>query len=231
MDVLTSMVEFSGGNPSKMTLGFLAKPKNAGKYPSVIVIQEIWGVVDHIKDVCRRLANEGYVALAVDLFGGKIVSNLEEGRKLRGELSEEHIMNDLKGGFRYLQTLQSVYPGKIGSIGFCMGGGLSLLLACHNKDIGAAVVFYGRNPSPIDLVKDINCPILGNYAGADMAITEDDINLLKQTLEKYGKTFNIKVYPGAPHAFFNDTRESYRPEAAKDAWERTVVFFNKCLKV
>jgi len=230
MDVSSSMIEFSGGNPSKMTLGFLVKPKDEGKYPAVIVIQEIWGVVDHIKDVCRRLANEGYVALAVDLFGGKIVSSLEEGRKLRGELSEERIMNDLKGGFHYLQTLQDVHPKKIGSIGFCMGGGLSLLLACRNKDLGGAVVFYGRNPSPIDLVKDINCPILGNYAGADMAITESDINLLKQTLEKYGKVFDIKIYPGAPHAFFNDTRESYRPEAAEDTWKRTLAFFNRYLK-
>ncbi len=111
-----------------------------------------------------------------------------------------------------------------------MGGGLSLLLACHNSELGAAVVFYGRNPSPVDLVKNAQCPILGNYAGADLAITELDVNLLKQTLTKYGKVFDIKIYPGAPHAFFNDTRESYRPEAARDAWERALGLFNKQLK-
>jgi carboxymethylenebutenolidase len=111
-----------------------------------------------------------------------------------------------------------------------MGGGLSLLLACRNKQLTAAVVFYGRNPSPIDQLKNIQCPILGNYAGADMAITESDINLLKQTLTKCKKTFDIKTYPEAPHAFFNDTQESYRPEAAKDAWTRTLQFFNKYLK-
>ena len=92
------------------------------------------------------------------------------------------------------------------------------------------MIFYGRNPSPIELVKNLQCPILGNYAGADMAITESDINLLKQTLTKYGKKFGIKIYQGAPHAFFNDTKESYRPDAAKDAWERTLNFFNKQLK-
>jgi carboxymethylenebutenolidase len=221
------MVEFAGGNAGKKTEGFLARPKNAGGYPAVIVIHEIWGVVDHIKDVSRRLASEGYVALAVDLFGGKTVSKLEEGRRLREELSEEKIMGDLKGGFDYLQSLWYVHPKHIGSIGFCMGGGLSLLLACRNKDLAAAVVFYGRNPSPIDLAKNIKCPILGNYAGADMAISESDINLLKETLTKYGKVFDIKVYSGAPHAFFNDTRESYRPEAAKDAWKRTLEFFDR----
>jgi len=170
------------------------------------------------------------VALAIDLFGGKPVSKLEDGRKIREELSEDRILGDLRGGFKYLQSLDYVRPNRIGSIGFCMGGGISLLLACHEKDLAAAVVFYGRNPSPIDLVKEIRCPVLGNYAGADMAITETDINLLRQTLTKHGKVFDIKAYPGAPHAFFNDTRESYRPEAAQDAWKRTLEFFNHYLE-
>jgi carboxymethylenebutenolidase len=224
------MVEFQGGSAAKKTGGFLARPKNSGRGPAVIVIHEIWGVVDNIKDVSRRLAGEGYVALAVDLFGGKTISSLEEGRRIREELSEDRIMGDLNGAFDYLQSLEFVQPKRIGSIGFCMGGGLSLLLACHNRELAAAVVFYGRNPSPIDLVKNIQCPILGNYAGADMAIKEADINFLKEALTKYGKAFDIKVYPGAPHAFFNDTRESYRPEAARDAWMRTLDFFNKFLK-
>jgi len=225
----TSMVEFQGGNAAKKTGGFLARPKELGKRPAVIVIHEIWGLVDHIKDVARRFANEGYVALAVDLFG-RTVSSLEEGRKLREGLSEDQIMGDLEGAFKYLQSLGYVQPKRIGSVGFCMGGGLSLLLACHNKELAAAVIFYGRNPTPIDLVKNIQCPILGNYAGADMAIKEADIDLLKETLKKYGKVFDIRIYPGAPHAFFNDTRESYRLDAAKDAWKRTLDFYNRYLK-
>jgi carboxymethylenebutenolidase len=224
------MVDFPGGNPAKNTKGFLAKPREAGTYPGVIVIHEIWGLVDHIKDVASRLANEGYVALAVDLFEEKIVTKLEEGRVLREKFSEEKILADLNGAFNYLKNLSYVKPNRIGSVGFCMGGGLSLLLACHNTELAAPVIFYGRNPSPIELVKNLQSPILGNYAGADMAITESDINLLKQTLTKYGKRFDIKIYPGAPHAFFNDTSASYRPEAAKDAWKRTLNFFNKELK-
>jgi carboxymethylenebutenolidase len=230
LEISSSMADFPGGNVAKNTKGFLAKPNEAGRYPGVIVIHEIWGLVDHIKDVSSRLAREGYVALAVDLFEEKIVSKLEEGRILREKFTEEKILGDLNGAFNYLKTLSYVNQNRIGSVGFCMGGGLSLLLACHNRELAAPVIFYGRNPSPIELVKNLQCPILANYAGADMAITEADINLLKQTLAKYGKKFDIKVYPGAPHAFFNDTKESYRPEAAKDAWQRTLKFFNEQLK-
>jgi len=214
----------------RKTLGFVARPKQPSKYPAVIVIHEIWGLADHIEDIATRLAQEGYVALAVELFERKLITKLEEGREIRQALTEEKILGDLNGAFNYLTTLDYVMPNRIGSIGFCMGGGLSLLLACRNSALAAAVIFYGRNPTPIDLVKNITCPILGNYAGADKGITESDINLLKQTLTKYRKEFDIKAYPGAPHAFFNDTKESYRPEAAKDAWERTLAFLNKNLK-
>ena len=196
----------------------------------MIVIHEIWGLVDHIKDVSARLAGQGYVVLAVDLFDGKTLTRLEDGRKFREQLTEEKILADLNGGHAYLKSLEDVNPKRIGSIGFCMGGGLSLLLACRNPEIAATVVFYGRNPSPIDLVKNLTCPILCNYAGADLAISTADIDLLKSTLTRFGKTFDVKVYPGAPHGFFNDTRESYRPEAAKDAWERVLAFYGRYLK-
>jgi carboxymethylenebutenolidase len=230
LEISSGMVEFSNRSAGRKAAGFLARPKKGGTYPAVIVIHEIWGLVDHMKDVATRFAREGYVGLAVDLFEGKIVTKLEDGRKFREQFTEEKIVGDLNGAFDYLKNLSYSNPKGIGSIGFCMGGGLSLLLACQNQELAAAVVFYGRNPSPIDRVKTIQCPILCNYAGADMAITESDINLLKQTLTKYKKTFDIKTYPEAPHAFFNDTRESYRPEAAKDAWARTLRFFNKYLK-
>jgi carboxymethylenebutenolidase len=230
MEISSSIVQFPSNTPDRKTEGFLAVPKAPGKYPGVIVIHEIWGLVDHIKDVGMRLAREGYAALAVDLFEEKTLAKLEDGRKLREQFTEEKLLADLNGAHGYLKKLKDVNPKHIGVVGFCMGGGLSLLLACHNPEIAAAVVFYGRNPTPIDQVKNVKCPILGNYAGADIAITETDINLLKQTLAKYGKTFDIKTYEDAPHAFFNDTRESYRPEAAKDAWQRVLKFYGKYLK-
>ena len=231
MEVTSSMIDFTGGNPKKKARGFLVKPRVAGRCPAVIVIHEIWGLVDHIKDVGRRLGAEGYVSLAIDLFDGEVISKLEDGMKMRQKFSEEKILGDLNGAVNYLETLDYVNARGIGSVGFCMGGGLSLLLACRNAELASAVIFYGRNPSPIDLVKNIKCPILCNYAGADMGISESDINLLKQTLTKYSKVFDMKVYPGAPHAFFNDTRDNYRPDAAKDAWKRTLEFFNKYLRV
>jgi carboxymethylenebutenolidase len=230
VQISSSTVHFTGGNSKRKTDGFLAAPKALGRHPGVIVIHEIFGLVDHIKDVSMRLAREGYVALAVDLFEGKTLTKLEDGRRLREQLTEEKILADLNGGHAYLKTLDNVRAKRIGSIGFCMGGGLSLLLACHNPELAATVVFYGRNPSPIDLVRNVRCPVLGNYAGADAAISEADINLLKEALTKHGKTFDIKTYLGAPHGFFNDTRESYRPEAARDAWQRVLKFYSQYLR-
>jgi carboxymethylenebutenolidase len=229
-EIATLMVDFPGGNRLKRTKGFLARPKGVGKTPAVIVIHEFWGLVDHIKDIARRFANEGYAALAVDLFDGKSASKPEEAMKIRQEFSEEKILGDLKGAIAYLKTLDFINPKRISSIGFCMGGWLSLSLACHTKELAGAVVFYGRIPAQIDLVRNLSCPILGNYGGADLGITDADINRLKDALIKYGKKFDIKVYPGAPHAFFNDTRESYRPDAAKDAWNRTLTFFRETLQ-
>jgi carboxymethylenebutenolidase len=150
--------------------------------------------------------------------------------KIRQEFSEEKILGDLKGAISYLKASNYVNPNGIGSIGFCMGGWLTLSLACHSDDLAGAVIFYGRIPAQIDMVKNLSCPILGNYGGADLGITSADIDRLKAALTKFGKKFDIKVYPGAPHAFFNDTKESYRPDAAKDAWIRTVTFFAENLK-
>jgi len=230
LEIISKIVEFPSAAPKGTTGGYLAAPEAPGRYPGVLVIQEVWGLVENIKDISRRLAMEGYVALAVDLYDGKTVVNLEDGRRIRENISEEKMLKDINAGFAYLKSLPNVKPNLIGSVGYCMGGGLSLKLACENRELAAAVVFYGRNPSPIDLVKNIQCPILGNYAGEDRGITEADVNLLRDTLAKYGKIYDIKIYPGAPHGFFNDTRESYRPEAARDAWQRVLDFYNKNLQ-
>jgi carboxymethylenebutenolidase len=230
LETASKMVEFPSAAPRGVTNGYLATPKGTGKYPGVLVIQEIWGLVENIKDISRRLAREGYLALAVDLYDGKTVANLEDGRGIREKISEDMMLKDINAGFDYLKRLPYVKPDRIGSVGYCMGGGLSLKLACVNKELAATVVFYGRNPSPIDLVKNVNCPLLGNYAGEDKGITEADVNLLRDTLKKYGKTYDVKIYPGAPHGFFNDTREGYRPEAAKDAWLRVLNFYSKYLR-
>ncbi len=224
-------VEFPGGSESRNTEGFLVEPPDRGSAnnPAVVVIHAIWGLVEFIKDVTTRFAKEGYVSLAPDLFGGQTASNLEEGIKIKSGFSEEKFLGDLRGAVAYLKRQENVNPKRIGSVGFCMGGTLSLLHACY-EDVAACVIFYGWNPTPLELLKNVSCPILGNYGGADPRITHKDINVLKETLTKYGKKYDIKVYPGAPHAFFNETLPSYRADVAKDAWMRTIDYLSKNLK-
>jgi len=228
-DLVSMNVEFPSKSEGRSTTGFLVRPAERKKYPGVIVIHAIWGLVDFIRDVTARFAREGYVALAPDLFNGKTASNLEEGMKIKSEFSEEKFLGDLMGAVAYLKSHECVYSSKIGSVGFCMGGTLSLLLACRDN-IDACVVFYGWNPMPIALLKNLSCPLLGNYGGADTRIPEEHINILKETLTNYGKTFDIKIYPGAPHAFFNETLPSYKDNEAKDAWKRTLKHFEKYLR-
>ncbi|MCX6656465.1 MAG: dienelactone hydrolase family protein [Candidatus Bathyarchaeota archaeon] len=145
MEITSKMVEFPSAAPRGVTNGFLAIPKSTGKFPGVLVIQEIWGLVENIKDITRRFASEGYVALAVDLYDGKTVAKLEDGRSIREKISEEMMLRDINAAFEYLKSLPNVKSTQIGSVGYCMGGGLSLKLACENKELAAAVVFYAHS--------------------------------------------------------------------------------------
>lgn len=212
--------------------GYLSRPKDGGKRGAVVVIHENRGLVEHIKDVARRLAKDGFVALAPDLLsrsgGTDQFKTPEEAIAAIGKLTKPGVEEDLQSTVDYLKK-QSFVNGRIGVVGFCWGGGQSLNFATKCKDLSAAIVYYGRNPDPLDLVQNISCPLLGNYG-------EDDPNIiagvepLKQALTKYGKKFDIKTYPGAKHAFNNNTNaERYHPDASKDAWGRTVNFYKQNL--
>ena len=211
---------------------YLSRPKDGGKRGAVVVIHENRGLVEHIKDVARRLAKEGFVALAPDLLsragGTDQFKTPEEAIAAIGKLAKPGVEEDLHSAVDYLKK-QNFVSGRIGVVGFCWGGGQSLNFATKCKELNAAVVYYGRNPDPLDLVQNIPCPLLGNYG-------EDDPNImpgvepLKQALTKYGKKFDLKTYPGAKHAFNNNTNaERYHPEASKDAWGRAVKFFKQNL--
>lgn len=211
---------------------YLSRPKSGGKVGSVIVIHENRGLVDHIKDVARRFAKDGFVALAPDLLsrsgGTDQFKTPEEAIQAIGKVTQDSVVEDLTSAVAYLKKLDSV-NGRIGVVGYCWGGGQSLNFATKCKELNAAVVYYGRNPNPLDQVQNIPCPLLGNYG-------EDDPNImpgvepLKEALKKNGKNFDIKVYPAAKHAFNNNTNaDRYHPEAAKDAWARTVNFYKKNL--
>lgn len=210
---------------------YLATPPGAGPFPAMIVIQEWWGLNAHIRDVADRYAREGYVALAPDLYHGKATDNPNEAGKLMGALNREEAIKDLIAGTQYLKSQKLVRGDRIGVTGFCMGGSFALLLPCKTKEIRAAAPYYGEIPEAATL-QALACPVLYIYGDADFWITRDDVRRLEEAIKKYNKPAEVKIYPGAPHAFFNDTRKDvFRPKEAQDAWQRTLDFFAKHLKV
>src|SRR5690242_4032313 len=166
------MVEFpfAGGN----TGGYLATPKE-GSGPSVIVIQEWWGLVSHIKDVCDRFADEGFVALAPDLYHGETTKSPDEAGKMMMALRIDQAETDLRGAVNYLLELDSISGNKVGTVGFCMGGALSLYAATKNPQVGACVIFYGGHPNVKPDLPNLNAPVLGIYAGKDGFVTPDSV--------------------------------------------------------
>jgi carboxymethylenebutenolidase len=225
--LITENVEFPS-NGAKGS-GYIARPAGGGARPGVIVIQEWWGLEEHIKDVARRFARDGFVAIAPDLYHGKVATEPDEARKLAMAMDRERAAKDIDGAVAYLQGLPSVAPKHVGVVGFCMGGSLSLFLACRNPGVGAASVFYGGNIGEPEQLKRLNCPLFGAFGEKDDGIPMERVDALREGLKPSGQELEIKVYPDAPHSFFNDTRPSYRPEAAKDAWQKTLDLFRSHL--
>ncbi len=215
---------------------YLVTPQTREKRPAIIVVQEWWGLNDHIKDIARRFAAEGYVAIAPDLysrFQNEVVpnSNPKRAGELMGQLKQEDGLTDLNATVTYVKTVPGVDAARIGVTGFCMGGSYALMLPCVNSEIKAAVPFYGQVPNPDTPLQKLACPVLYIYGEEDGWITKADVQRLAAALKKYNKPGEIKTYPGAPHAFFNDTRKDvYKPAEAKDAWARTLAFFKQHLK-
>ncbi|MFN8474168.1 MAG: dienelactone hydrolase family protein [Anaerolineae bacterium] len=230
-DLITQDVKFPGDG-FEMS-GYMARPKDGTSFPAIIVIHENRGLTDHIKDVARRYARAGYVALAPDLLSrsggtGKFPQQ-QDATAAIGQLKQDDVIKDLTSTVNYLKTQDAVKGNKIGVVGFCWGGGNSLLLAVRDPDIAAAVTYYGVNPQNLDEVKNMNAAYLGLYGGTDQRITSG-APALEAKLKEYGKTYETKVYDGAGHAFNNDTGPSYKPDAAKDAYEKSVAWFNKYLR-
>jgi carboxymethylenebutenolidase len=221
------MVEFpfAGGN----TGGYLATPKQ-GSGPGVIIIQEWWGLVDHIKDLCDRFAQEGFVALAPDLYHGKSTKSPDEAGRLMMAMRIDEAERDLTAAAQYLLTLDSTTSDKVGVVGFCMGGALSLYTATKNPQVGAAVVFYGGHPKVKPDLPNLQAPVLGLYGEKDRSVTPASAHELERQVKALGKQIEVIVYPGADHGFFNDMRpEVYNAEAAADAWRRTLAFLRENL--
>ena len=202
-----------------------------GRGPGVIVIQEWWGLVDHIKDVCDRFATAGFVALAPDLFHGKTTKSPDQAGKMMMALRIDETEKELDGAVEYLLMHDAVTSQKIGIVGFCMGGALALYAATKNPNIGACVDFYGGHPNVKPDLPNLHAPVLGLFAEKDGFVTPDSVRELEGKLKALGKEIEVVIYPGADHAFFNDSRpEVYDEEAAADAWRRTVEFLKHRLQ-
>lgn len=210
--------------------GYLVAPASQGKHGAVIVIQEWWGVTDWILTNSARFASSNYVALAVDLYRGKIASNPDEAHELSRGLPQDRALADLEAGFAYLASRPDVDPARIGAIGWCMGGGYALDLAVNEPRLRAAVVNYGHVITSAEKIASIKASILGNFGGVDRGIPADDVRAFESALQGQGKEASFKIYDAAGHAFMNPTNtKGYDDRASKDAWERIDAFFTRTL--
>jgi len=210
--------------------GYLAYPADHPTgLPGLIVIHEWWGLNDNVETMARMLAGPGYTALAVDLYGGKVAEDSDGARKLMGAVDEAQADDNLRQAYAYLETARKA--PRIGVIGWCFGGGWSLRAALLLPDqIDATVIYYGHLETDRDRLATLKMPILGLFGAADQGIPVAEVHEFESTLKALGKSAEIQVYDGAGHAFANPSGTRYQPDAAKDAWERTVAFFAKHLK-
>lgn len=213
----------------KQSSGYLALPRVPG--PAVVVIQEWWGLVPHIKSVTDRFADEGFVALAPDLYHGQSTKSPDEAGKLMMSMRIDEAEKDLRGAVQVLMKHPQTSSSHVGTVGFCMGGALSLFAASKNPEVGACVIFYGGHPNVKPDLPSLKAPVLGLYAEKDGFVTPDSVRALEKNLKDLGKRVEMHIYPDADHAFFNDERpQVYNEAAARDAWNRTIKFFKAELK-
>ncbi|HEX6212147.1 MAG TPA: dienelactone hydrolase family protein [Methylomirabilota bacterium] len=221
-----TMVDFSSNGGT--TQGYLATPAS-GKGPGVLVIQEWWGLVGHIKKVCDRFAAEGFSALAPDMYHGQTASEPDGAGKLFMALNIAQAEKDLRGAATYL-TQHSSTAG-LGAVGFCMGGQLALYAGTLNPSVGAVVNFYGIHPNVKPDYSRLSGPVLGLFAEKDSFVTPQVARDTDAAIKKAGKQSEIHIYPNVDHAFFNDERpDAYDKAAADDAWRRTLAHFRQHLK-
>lgn len=223
----TGYVTYPGREGEELT-GYIAYQTGGPAKPAVIVIQEWWGVNDHIKEVTRRFANEGFVALAPDLYHGVVTTEPDEARKQVMEMGMRDAVGEIRQAMAYLRA-QDFVNGKVGVVGFCMGGGLTLQTAANDDTVGAAVAFYGTPLGQADASR-VKAPVLSLLGSADR-IPASGYKAMHAVFDEKGIPNEFHLYEGAQHAFFNDTRAgSYDPEAAADAWERALAWFRKYLQ-
>ena len=216
--------------------GILYTPEGKGPFPALIVIHEWWGLNDWVKDQASKLADQGYVTLAIDLYRGKVATTPNEAHEFMGGVPQDRAKLDLEAAFNFLQSQSNIKKDRIGAIGWCMGGGYSLGLALQEPKLAADVINYGvydyaSLAKDQDAIKKINAPIMGFFGAQDRGIPTDDLKKFWDQLSKLGKKADFSIYPDAGHAFENpNNKDGYRPKDALDAWKKTVAFFASTLK-
>ncbi len=223
VDTASTELEFvaNGGTAT----GYVAHPTAGGPYPGVVVIQEWWGLNDNIKDIANRIAAEGYVALAPDLYHGEVAAEPDLAQKLMMSLVQEQAVKDMNGAVAALQARDDVVSDKIGTTGFCMGGGLALLLHMSNSDVKASAPFYGVPMGDLANVSNIQGGVLGIYAGLDGVVTQEYVDKVQNALNEASVPNEIIVYAEADHGFFNDTGDVFKADDAADSWDKLKTFF------
>ncbi|HEX7974893.1 MAG TPA: dienelactone hydrolase family protein [Anaerolineales bacterium] len=216
------------GSPARFMESYLALPEGPGPFPGLVVIHEIFGLNENIREIARRFAGQGYATLAIDLFSGqkRIACMLQIFHGIMFRPLDNRPLSDLLAALEYLRQQPEVSPSRVGAVGFCMGGSYALQLAIKDEHLRAASVFYGQNPKPLEAVARA-CPIVGSYPEKDF--TAQAARELEPALERYNILHDIKIYPGARHSFFNDQGSAFDPTAAADAWERMLAFFQEHL--
>ena len=222
-------VSYKSGD--EIVRGILYTPAGKGPFPGLIVIHEWWGLNDWVKEQASKLADQGYAALAVDLYRGKVATTPDEAHQIMRGVPEDRAQRDLHAAFEFLASQANVKNDRIGAIGWCMGGGYSLDVALHEPTLAADVINYGHLATDPEALKKINAPILGIFGAQDKGITPGDVHKFGETVSQLGKKIDIKIYDDAGHAFENpNNKDGYRAGDAADAWHLITDFLAVNLK-
>ncbi len=209
--------------------GFLAKPIDEGQFPGMVMIHEWWGLNDNIKEMAEKLASHGYVVLAVDLYNGEVAITSDQARQLITSFDTNVGIENMNFAASYIQENHNVQ--KLGSIGWCFGGGQSLNLALNNQNMDATIIYYGSLITEQESLSNISWPVLGIFAELDQGIPVESVNDFETSLDDLDIPNEIHIYPGVDHAFANPSGERYAPNESKDAWEKTIEFLELNLKM
>ncbi len=204
------------------THGYLAKPADEGQYPGIVMIHEWWGLNDNIKEMAKKLASHGYVVLAVDLYNGEVATTSDQARQLISSFDTDAGIQNMNFAASFIQENHDIE--KLGSIGWCFGGGQSLNLALNNLDMDATVIYYGSLVTEQESLSSISWPVLGIFAELDQGIPVESVNDFESSLDELDIPNEIHIYPEVDHAFANPSGERYAPDESKDAWKKTLEF-------